>query len=279
MIDGQRTLLPLAGEGGSQSEPDEGSQGACATGDNLRLPSPDPANAGPPSPASGRGDAIQSSPLLPLLIWLSPAFPVGAFAYSHGLEWAVECGDVGDAASVQAWIADLVAIGSIRNDCILLAATMQAGGCDTRVRDINDLALALSPSRERHLETVSQGNAFRDLVTNVWSHPQMASLAHLGDVAYPVALGVAASAHGVPVGAAAEAFALAFVSNLVSAAVRLGPIGQTDAQRIIAALLPDVRACATRSAASTREDLGSACFRADIASMRHETQYSRLFRS
>jgi urease accessory protein len=236
-------------------------------------------------PLDGEG-ALRSRPggvrkatpdILPLLIWLSPAFPVGAFAYSHGIEWAVECGDIADAKTLHEWIADLLHHGSIRNDAILLAAVL----CDpAAAADINALALALSPSKERRLETVSQGNAFIDLVRKTWPHPAIDDFASRhDDSAYPVALGVAAAAHGIELRATIEAFALAFVSNLVSAAVRLGPIGQTDGQRIIAALLPDIRIVAGAAATSTLDDLGSACFRADIASMKHETQYSRLFRS
>ena len=114
----------------------------------------------------------------------------------------------------------------------------------------------------------------------VWPHRTIAEFAPLEDeIAYPVAVGLAAGAHGLTLDITLEAFALSFVSNLVSAAVRLGPIGQTDGQRVIAALLPDLRRCATFALDATLGDLGSACVRSDIASMVHETQYSRLFRS
>ena len=120
--------------------------------------------------------SAQGSDIL-LLAWLSPSFPVGAFAYSHGIEWAVETDDIHDALSLQEWIADLIACGSIRNDCILVAETMRAvqSGDLTQARDINSLALALSPSRERHLETISQGNAFLTTVEKVWPHASISS--------------------------------------------------------------------------------------------------------
>ena len=216
---------------------------------------------------------------LPLLAWLSPAFPVGAFAYSHALEAAVECGDIHNAATCAAWIDDLVACGSIRADCVLLAAAWAAAD----PLSVNALALALAPTCERRLETSTQGTAFVAAVTAAWPAPKIerftAMLGDDGEAAYPVAIGVAAAAHGLPLRATLAAFALAAVSNLVSAVLRLGPIGQSDAQAIIAATCPALEQLADWAAKSTLFDLGTAAWRADIASMRHETQYSRLFRS
>ncbi|WP_460448331.1 urease accessory protein UreF [Alsobacter sp. SYSU BS001988] len=231
-------------------------------------------------PASPR---VAESGLLPLLVWLSPAFPVGAFAYSHGLEWAVETGQVSDAASAQAWIADLLDAGSGRNDAVLLAAAHRAASAGDMgaLGAVAELALALQPSRERRLEAAAQGNAFMIAVRSAWPCAAVDSFAAAwnDDVAYPVALGVAAAGHGAPLGAVLEAALLAFVGNVVSAVVRLGPIGQTDGQKIIAAMLPHVRAAAAFAAASSLDDVGGAAYRSDIASLRHETQYSRLFRS
>eukprot|EP01037_Dinobryon_pediforme_P007052 gene7053-7115_t len=162
---------------------------------------------------------------LPLQVWFSPAFPVGAFAYSHGLEWAVEAGDLTTAAEVQDWIAALIEMGSIRNDSILLGAAW-------RGETVNDLALALASSKERYLETSAQGTAFVVAMRKSWPCAALELLD--GDIAYPVAVGTAACGHGLPLRETCAAFALAFVSALVSAAVRLGPIGQTDGQKIIA---------------------------------------------
>jgi urease accessory protein len=218
---------------------------------------------------------IESAPL-PLAIWLSPSFPVGAFAYSHGLEWAVESRRVTDAASLQDWISDLLRHGSARNDAVLLAEAWRRAGTP-ELREVAELALALSPSRERRLESGAQGSAFVLTARAAWPCAALDELD--GEIAYPVALGAAAGGHGIALAPTLEHYLLAFVANLVSAAVRLGPIGQTDGQRILAGSLTDVRATAAFALNSTLEDLGSATLVSDLASMQHETQYSRLFRS
>lgn len=220
---------------------------------------------------------------LPLLVWLSPSFPVGAFAYSHGLEWAVEAGDINNAATCEAWISDLLVHGSGYNDAIIVAAAHRAViTCDhAALGEVAELAVAMQPSSERHLEATAQGNAFLRAARAAWEVPSLAFLktAWDGDVAYPVAVGVLSAGHVIPLPITLEAFILAFSANLVSAAVRLGPIGQTDGQRILAALMPTIRKIAKRASDSTIDDLGSAAFRSDLASLRHETQYTRLFRS
>ncbi len=219
---------------------------------------------------------------LPLLIWLSPAFPVGAFAYSHGLESAVEEGDITDAATLQAWLDDLVRFGSLRTDAVLVACAWRAARArdDAALAEINDLALALAPSAERHLETSAQGGAFITAIQASWPCEEVERLAKSAEtVAYPIAVSAAAAGHGVGLPALLEAYLVAFAGNLVSAAVRLGPVGQTDGQRIIARLAPALRALAQQATSATIDDLGSVAMRSDIAAMRHETQYSRLFRS
>ena len=220
---------------------------------------------------------------LPLLVWLSPSFPVGAFAYSHGLEWAVEAGDISNAATCEAWISDLLVHGSGYNDAIIMAAAYRA----VTIRDsaalgvVAELAVAMQPSSERHLEAIAQGNAFLTAARAAWEVPSLAFLksAWDGDVAYPVAVGALSAGHDIPLSTTLDAFLLAFSATLVSAAVCLGPIGQTDAQRILAALMPTIRKTAILASTSTLDDLGSAAFRSDLASLRHETQYTRLFRS
>jgi urease accessory protein len=220
---------------------------------------------------------------LPLMAWLSPAFPVGGFAYSHGLEWAFEAGDLGSAEDLADWLGALVEHGALRNDLVLFSQAWHAAGAEDaeRLAELGELALALANSAERRLETVTQGNAFAAAITAAWPCAAMDRLraAWPGDLAYPVAVAVASAGHEQPLRAALEAFALAFLANLVSAAVRLGVTGQTEGQRIIARLTPALRAAAAQAEEATLDDLGGCAFRSDLASLRHETQYSRLFRS
>jgi urease accessory protein len=219
----------------------------------------------------------------PLLVWLSPAFPVGSFAYSHGLEWAVDARRIQDLASAHAWLVDLLVTGGVRNDAILMAAAWRAAhdADDGGLIAVNDLALAQAGSRERYLETSAQGNAFMTAVLAAWRTDALARAraALDGDIAYPVGLGLTTAVHGIPLAAALRAYVTAVMSSLVSALVRLSAIGQTDGQRVLAALLPAIERLSADSEQSTLDDLGGAAFLSDIAAMAHETQYTRLFRS
>lgn len=220
---------------------------------------------------------------LPLMIWLSPSFPVGAFAYSHGLEWAFEAGDVTDAATLADWLDALVGHGSLRNDLILFVAAHRAveAADGTALAETAELALALANSAERRLETVTQGNAFVAALRASWPCEALETLrTHWADdVAYPVAVAVGCAGHGVPLLPALEAYGLAFVANLVSASVRLGIVGQTDGQRVTAGLVPVLHRAAAAASTASLDDLGGCTLRSDMAALRHETQYSRLFRS
>jgi urease accessory protein len=233
----------------------------------------------PPAALSGEAAAA----LYRLLTWLSPAFPVGAFSYSSGLEWAVEAGDIVDAATLTDWLSAMLTDGAGFCDGVMLAQAFGAAsaGDEARLRDIAELACAMLPSRERHLETTTQGRAFIEIAAKAWNGEGLTRMiaACAGDTAYPVAVGIVAAVHGVPVAAVLHAFLHAVVSNWISAASRLVPLGQTDSQRVLAALEQAVTQTAARALAASLDDLGSATFRADLASLRHETQYTRLFRS
>lgn len=236
-----------------------------------------------PGAAQGEGPTPALPDLLPLFAWLSPSFPVGAYAYSHALEWAVEAGDVKDEASLAVQVSDLMRLGFGRSDGILLAhawrATMAEDGA--ALGEVNALAVCLAPSAELRLETCQQGRSFLDAVRAAWPSPALETAAGglSGEVAYPVAVGLAAGAHRIPLGPTLEGFLLALVQALVSSGIRLAPVGQTAGTRVVAGLAPAVRALAADIPALTLGDLGTATFRADLGSFRHETQYTRLFRS
>jgi len=227
--------------------------------------------------------AEAAASLYRLMTWLSPSFPVGAFSYSSGLEWAVEAGDITDAATLTDWLSAMLSDGAGFCDGVLLAQAYRAAseGDEARLREIADLACAMVPSRERHLETNAQGRAFIEIASHAWNCDRLPPLiaACAGAMAYPVAVGIVSAAHVVPLAAVLHGFLHALVSNWVSAASRLVPLGQTDSQRVLAALEPVVAHTAARALAASLDDLGSASFRADLASLRHETQYTRLFRS
>lgn len=224
-----------------------------------------------------------SAALYRLMTWLSPAFPVGAFSYSSGIEWAVEAGDIVDAATLRSWLSSQLTDGSGFCDGVFVAHGYRAAasGDDAALRDVAELAAAFVPSRERQLETTSQGRAFIEIARSAWSNDALthAIAACDGPVVYPVAVGIVSAAHGVALNATMHGFLHAVVSNWISAGARLIPLGQTDSQRVLAALESVVDETGARALTAGLDDLGSASFRADIASMRHETQYTRLFRS
>ncbi len=220
-----------------------------------------------------------SASLIPLFAWLSPGYPVGSYAYSRGLEWAVEAGDVLDDATLIVWLSDMLTLGAGRNDAILLVHAYNAIGArdDASFDAVNALALALSPSAEIYLETSQQGRSFLDATRAAWSAALLPSCA--GEIAYPVAVGAAAAAHGIPLPVTLEAFLFALVQNQVSAAIRLAPIGQTSGTRVCASLQSVVIATARDAESADLDALSSATFRADLGSFHHETQYTRIFRS
>jgi urease accessory protein len=240
----------------------------------------------PPLPASGEREpagAGGAAALYRLMAWLSPAYPVGAFSYSGGLEWAVEAGDVRDAESLQHWLAVVIGAGGGFCDAVFLVHAHEAvtSGDDAALRAIAELAAAYTPSKERHLETTAQGRAFLEATRAAWPCAALDRLLAVwdGPMAYPVAVGVAAAGHGIAVEPCVAAFLQAVAANLVSAGVRLVPLGQTAGQRVLAALEDGITATARRALATPLDEVGGAAFRADLATMRHETQYTRLFRS
>ena len=211
---------------------------------------------------------LNTADLLRLMQWLSPAFPTGAFAYSHGLESVISDGEVANAAQAQGWLSDILQFGAGWQDAVLLACTLRAGSDPFALADH---AGALCASRERLAETLDQGTAFAR---------GMSALAVTVDAApLPVALGQAAQGLALPPDQVIALYLHSFAANLVSVAVRFVPLGQSDGQRILAALHPLILTLATRAATASLDDLTTAAFRADLAAMRHETMDIRIYRT
>ena len=226
-------------------------------------------------------EASGAAGLVRLMTWLSPSFPVGAYSYSHGLEWAVESGAVKTEKQLTDWVGCLLNHASGWSDAVLFAQAWRAAdaGDMERIVEIAALAEALSPSRERHLETMAQGAAFLK-ASAAWPDALSVALAERSKwLAYPVAVAVKAAGHDIGMNDALAAYLHAFAANLVSAAVRLVPLGQSDGLTALAALEPVILAVAARAGQAGLDDLGGSGFASDIASMKHETQYTRLFRS
>jgi len=248
-----------------------------------RVESPVAEAAAAPLDGEDAMQAGEAAALYRLMTWLSPSFPVGAFSYSSGIEWAVEAGDIVDAPSLRDWLASMLAEGSGFCDGVFLAQTHLAATASdhARLREIAELASALVSSRERQLETSAQGRAFIEIARAAWNCGGLDRLVSRcdGAIVYPVAVGLVGAAHAIPLAPTMHAFLHALASNWISAGARLIPLGQTDSQRVLALLEPVVVATAKRALRASLDDLGSAAFRADLAGMRHETQYTRLFRS
>jgi urease accessory protein len=232
---------------------------------------------------AGADGSLGAAALYRLMAWLSPAYPVGAFSYSSGIEWAVEAGDISDAATLRDWLKVMIASGGGFCDAVFFvhAHRAVATGDDAALAAVAELAAAFVPSKERFLETTAQGRAFLEATRAAWPCVAVTQFEQIwkGSPALPVAVGVACAGHGIACETALPAFLHALAANWISAGVRLVPLGQTDGQRILAALEPEVAAAAARALATPLDQVGGCAFRADLASMRHETQYTRLFRS
>ena len=211
-----------------------------------------------------------------LLTWLSPAFPVGAFAWSGGLETAIADRRVHDRATTQHWIEANLAHGGLRTDAILLAHAHKSSADAAALAELADLCLALTPARERHDETTITGDAFAS-AAGAWPSPVYALMPQ--PCPYPIAVGAIAAAHGIELPATLTAVLTAAIHAQVSVAVRLVPIGQSDGLAIMAALEPLILTGAELCQHAALDDIGTIAYAADIAQMRHETLKTRIFRS
>jgi urease accessory protein len=231
-------------------------------------------------------DAASLHDVLRLAAWLSPSFPVGAYTYSSGLEYAVEVGIVTDAASLEEWIGGVVQLDTGRSDGgLFVLAYRAAQQSDIReLRNVLEWADALRATSELALESAGQGDAFLKIVRAAWPHPGLDAFYDIAleaerKPAYAVVVGAACGHHNVTLEPALAAFLHAVSANLVSAAVRSIPLGQTDGQRVTAAMELVIAEIVPNLLQVTLDDIGSATPMVDWASMQHETQYTRLFRS
>ena len=208
------------------------------------------------------------SKLITVMQWLSPAFPIGGFAYSHGLEWAINKGYVSNREELQKWVSDLLEYGSLKNDAILIKLVLK--GSDPK--EINEIAIALCQANERLSETQLQGGAFCKIMREVWS-------LEIDDLALPIALALAAKNENIDQNLVVPAYLHSFCSNLISVAMRLIPIGQTDGQKTLRELSPLISDSVRAVAKSDKDDLGSACFLSDVSAMQHEYLQPRVFKT
>jgi len=233
-------------------------------------------------------EPYRCSPLarLRLQSWLSPAFPTGSYSYSHGLEWAVEAGYIDNRESLVDWLEADLRFGSGRNEAIFFSEAWRSARDNdcAKLFEIAELAAAFRGTAEFVLESSQQASACRATLRQVWpdrlldSLSQLLSERHISP-ALGVVLGVRSAREGIPISLALPAFLQSYIANLVTAGVRLVPLGQTDGQLAIAALEQAVLAASAQARNATIDDLGSAAFMVDLGSMAHETQYTRLFRS
>lgn len=212
---------------------------------------------------------VLTADLLTLVQWLSPAFPTGGFAYSHGLEWAISAGEVTSPETLQAWLSDILRFGAGRSDAILLAhALYPAADLDA----LADIATALAPSAERLSESLNQGTALALTISAL-------TMRNISPRPLPVAFGQAAQNSQIPAADIIALYLHAFTANLTSAATRFIPLGQTDGQRTLTALHPTIRSVAKDAATAPVSAISSATFRADLASIQHETLSVRIFKT
>jgi urease accessory protein len=226
---------------------------------------------------------MDNQALYQLMSWMSPSYPVGAYTYSHGIEYAVEAGMISGLDDLVPWISDILEHGSGKSDAIFLKAAYSAvtDGQPDELNGIAELANAFCSTTELALETEQQGRAFIRVISDVAPSSSISGLVskRTDAITYPVAVGIVAADNRIPLSACLTAYLHGFVSNLVSAAVRIIPLGQTDGQRAISRLAGAVEAASKNAELANIENLGTATLMVDWCSSKHETQYTRLFRS
>ena len=212
--------------------------------------------------------------LIRLQAWLSPAFPTGAFSYSHGLEQIIKNGLVSDKSSLANWLNALLEHGAGWNDAVLLSESWRLTKAQETLLEIAEFAEVMSISKERHLETTAQGSAFLKAASAWGKLPDLPKTCPL-----PVVVGSVAASNNVELSDTLVAYLHAYVSNQIQAALRLMRLGQQGGVELLVQLEPSIIKISQAVSQTTLDDLGSAAFMADIGAMQHEQLQSRMFRS
>jgi len=218
-----------------------------------------------------------------LLRLASPVLPVGAFSYSQGLETAVDLGWVRDEASARDWIRDVLTHPVARFEapvCYRLYRSWQAGHVEG-VAAWNEIFLAGRETAELRAETVQMGYSLRALfvASQEFDDPQIDMLRGVHDAAFPTVFSFACAQWGIPARRALLGYLWAWLENQVSAAMKTVPLGQVSGQRLLAAMSSALPELVDAALEMGDDDLSNCAPALAIASCRHETQYSRLFRS
>ncbi len=214
-------------------------------------------------------DIPMTNGLLTLAQWLSPGYPLGSFAYSHGLEELVAAEQVKTEDDLLAWLETVLTDGAGASDALFISASARQ---EQPIPDLDSLALAFAGSQERRLETLSQGRAFAAVTSDVWG-------LDLEGQCFPVVFGEALTAMCLPLKDGIMLYLQGFVSNISSGAIRLGVTSQTGAQRIIQTLSDTIKQCTTDALDHDLSDLKSNAFLSDLAAIAHETRQPRIFRT
>ena len=205
-----------------------------------------------------------------VMAWLSPSFPLGAFAYSHGLEFEISEGNVSTSEELYEWLKDILRFGSVWNDLVLFCNSYKTDV--NSLNELSDIAKAFAQSKERYYETIEMGNAFSKIISSIEG-------VYLKGMPLPIIMGYIAKIENVSLPYILPLYAHSFISNLISVSIRLLPLGQTDAQKLLFSLFPIIDDVAKEALKSNIGDMRNKCVLADLASMKHETLKVRLFKS
>jgi len=212
-----------------------------------------------------------STNLVRLLQLASPTLPVGAYSYSQGLEAAIDAGIVGDAASAEQWIGDVMEFSIARMEAPILFRLIKN---PSETQTLNAAFLASRETAELRAETVQMGYSLNRLLPSLGVSPLS-----LEEPAFPAVFAAAVTAWDIDPHDGLQAYLWSWLENQVMAAVKAVPLGQTDGQRMLLSLANRIPAAVDSAIAVRDDDIGSFAPGFAMLSSKHETQYSRLFRS